>query len=68
MKFKIKTTSISVFFLILSFIVFFAVSYVTNVVKLVKCDFKPEYKEEIVHSIGLVVPPLSMVTAWVNLD
>lgn len=43
---------------------FFAICWLINAVKLVKCDFDAPYKEEIIHAIGLLVPPASIVTAW----
>lgn len=42
----------------------FALCWLTNAVKLVNCDFDAPYKEEIIHTIGLVVPPASIVTVW----
>lgn len=39
-----------------------------NVTKLVRCDFEPNYKCEILHTAGLVVPPASIVTVWFDDD
>lgn len=44
--------------------VYIAVCYIVNIVQLFKCDFEPSYKDEIIHAIGLFVPPLSGVTVW----
>lgn len=43
---------------------FFAICWIVNIVKLVQCDFEAPYKDEIIHTIGLVVPPTSVVTVW----
>jgi hypothetical protein len=41
--------------------------YITNVVKLAKCDFEAPYKCEVIHGIG-IAPPLFIVTAWFGTD
>ena len=43
---------------------FFAVCWVVNLVKLVKCDFEAPYRDEITHAIGLFIPPASAITCW----
>lgn len=40
-----------------------AVSWSANVVRLINCDFKPSYKEEIVYGVGLL-PIASVFTVW----
>lgn len=42
----------------------FTIAWVINLVKLVQCDFEAPYKDEIIHTIGLVDPPTSLVTVW----
>ena len=42
------------------------IGYVLNIVKLCKCDFKPSYKAEIVHGLG-VVTGIGVVTGYINL-
>lgn len=39
------------------------VSWVSNFVKLLDCDFEPSYKGEIIHAIGLA-PIASVFTVW----
>ena len=36
-----------------------------NIVKLTRCDFESPYKAEVIHIIGLV-PPIGMITGWMN--
>ena len=43
-------------------------AWLANAVKLAECDFGPDYRCEIIHGIGVIVPPLSSVTAWVGGD
>ena len=43
---------------------FFAVCWIVNLVKLLRCDFDAPYREEIIHAIGLVVAPASIITCW----
>lgn len=38
--------------------------YVWNIVKLFNSDFEPSYKSEIIHLIGVIFPPLSIITTW----
>ena len=40
-------------------------SWCVNLYKLTQCDFKPSWKGEIVHAVGLI-PPAAVVTAWLN--
>jgi hypothetical protein len=49
--------------LVISFYVFWIGCWIGNFVKLVKQDFEPPYKSEIVHTIGLF-GPLAAVTVW----
>lgn len=39
--------------------------WVINAVKFLDCDFKPDYKCEVVHGIGVVIPPMSYLTVWI---
>ena len=41
------------------------VGWVKDIIKLTNCDFKPPYKAEVVYTIGLV-PPIGMVTGWLD--
>lgn len=40
--------------------------WVKNLVKLAHCDFEAPYKAEVVHAVG-IVPPVGMVTGWLDL-
>ena len=42
--------------------------WVWNGVKLMACDFEPNYKCEVIHGAGLVAPPLSLITVWFGDD
>lgn len=44
------------------FIVILIISWPWNAIKLFSCDFKSDYKCEVIHGIGLAMPPLSIVT------
>lgn len=54
--------------LALSVICFFIASWTTNIYKLVKLDFEPNYKAEIIRAVGIFVPPVSWVVAWVDFE
>lgn len=51
--------------LVLSLLVIIA--WITNLSKLVDCDFKPDYKCEVVHAIG-IIPAMSIFAVWVDSD
>jgi hypothetical protein len=38
--------------------------WVWNLVKLTNCDFESSYKCEVIHGLGVVVPPASYITVW----
>lgn len=42
--------------------------YVWNVYKLAGCDFESNYKCEVIHLIGAVIPPTAYVTVWFDDD
>ena len=46
--------------------VWFVISlfWCANLVKLVNCDFKPSWKGEIIHTIGVFFPPACILTVW----
>ena len=44
------------------------ISWIWNAAKLVSCDFESNYKCEIVHALGVFVPPLSPITVWFASD
>lgn len=48
----------------LLFYVYMLVAYITNLIKLIDCDWASPYKEEVVHLIGAFIFPASMVTCW----
>jgi len=53
-----KLRTLLVIFLIAS------IPYIWNAATFFNCDFEADYKCEIIHSIGVVVPPLSYITVW----
>lgn len=49
-------------------VVLFASPWIVNAWKLSDCDFESNYRCEIIHGVGRVVPPLSIVTVWFDDD
>ncbi len=45
-----------------------ASSWLINVAKFVDCDFKSDYKCEVVHGVGIVLVPASIITVWFESD
>ncbi len=44
-----------------------ATGWVKNLIKLSDCDFKEPYKAEIIRTVGVFVPPIGVVTGYINL-
>lgn len=42
--------------------------YVWNGFKLASCDFESDYKCEIIHGIGVLIPPTAFIAVWFNDD
>lgn len=42
--------------------------FIVNFVKLTNCDFESNYKCEVIHGLGVVVPPFSYITVWFDDD
>ena len=40
------------------------ICWIINLVKFIQCDFASPYKEEIIHLIGILIPPSSVITVW----
>ena len=57
-----KFGAAAVFLLIVK--IYFIVAFIVNISKLVNCDFEEPWKDEIIHGIGLVIPPAAAVTVW----
>ena len=46
--------------------VFFIGCWISNLVKFVKCDFSAPYKTELIHGLGVFVPPTAVITVWMD--
>ena len=51
-----------------AFGILFTVMYAFNIVKFVQCDFETDYKCEVIHAVGVFVPPASLITVWFATD
>ena len=54
--------------LIVVYIVCGVGAWCLNAIKLASCDFEADYRCEVIHGAGLIVPPLSIVTVWFSDD
>lgn len=52
--------------LVIAFLVI--IPWFVNVYKVTKCDFKEDYRCEIVHGAGVVIPPVALITVWMDTD
>jgi hypothetical protein len=66
-KIRLPGTDFWVVFYIV-FLLLYLWSYIYNAVELINCDFKSDYKCEVVHSVGVVVPSTSIITVWFPSD
>jgi len=51
----------------LLFVGFLMLSWTVNLAKFVGDDFEAPYKSEVLRGVGLMIFPVSMITAWVDL-
>lgn len=63
---RTQNTALGCFALLL--ILGMCTSWGLNVSKLVTLDFEPSYKAEIVRAVGVFVPPVSYVCAWIEFE
>lgn len=54
------------FLVVLSLFLILPAFWITNIVRLCKCDFASPYKGEIIHAVGVIIPPAAVVTVWFN--
>ncbi len=48
--------------------ILFMLSWLWNAYKVSECDFEAPYRCEVIHGVGLIVPPLSFATVWFDTD
>ena len=48
--------------------IIWAITWTINSIQLSSCDFEYPYRCEVIHTIGLVLPPISMATVWFSND
>lgn len=53
---------------VLCALIFAFSSWFINAAKLGSCDFKAGFKCELMHGLGVAVPPLAIVTVWFGGD
>ena len=44
------------------------VPWIWNGFKFASCDFESNYKCEVIHGIGVLVPPTAIITVWFDDD
>jgi len=62
------TLSLGGMILVTVFMLFSVCAFLINAYKLTQCDYESPWKCEAVHALGLVVPPLSLITVWSEVD
>lgn len=53
---------------IIAAIAFFVTPWIWNAAKFTGCDFESNYKCEVIHGIGVFIPPASFITVWFDDD
>ncbi len=61
---RIKVTGCSIGGAHLGTVILMIICWGVNLGKLIQCDFDAPYKGEIVHAIGVVIAPASLITVW----
>lgn len=51
-----------------AFIIGVCIPWPLNAYKLSQCDFEADYKCEVLHTIGVFVPPAALITVWFGTD
>jgi hypothetical protein len=41
--------------------------YISNIIKLVHCDFKPSYKAEILRGAGIIIVPMGIIEGFLSI-
>lgn len=54
--------------IIVLLVVVFGGAWFYNIFQLADCDFEADYKCEVVHGAGFIVPPAAVVTVWFDDD
>ncbi len=65
---KIQTGSILIKLLVILWIGLSLGAWIWNANKLASCDFKAPYMCEIIHNVGLILPPIAIITVWFDID
>jgi len=39
-----------------------------NISKLTECNFEADYKCEVIHGVGVIVPPSAIIAVWFDTD
>jgi|TARA_R110000765_G_scaffold30165_2_gene71469 hypothetical protein len=49
-------------------VVILAFGWILNIIELLKCDFEPSYKEEVIRTVGVFVPPIGFVCGYIEIS
>lgn len=55
-------------FMIIVYILLALVSWVINLSQLINCDFEAPYKCEVIHAVGVFIPPTQVITVFFTAD
>jgi hypothetical protein len=50
------------------FWIYTTVCWIINLVRFVSCDFVEPFREEVIYGLGVLIPPISWVTVWMNIS
>ena len=59
---KLETGIIS-FYIVLG--VYSILTWLINLMRFIHCDFEAPFWEEIIHGLGIILPPVAWFTAWI---
>lgn len=67
-KFKFRMRPDWISFLYIAILAFFLISWVRCITMAVTRNWEPIGKAEVAYTIGCVIPPASMVIAWIDIE
>lgn len=68
MKSKVDVNvGLGMFLFVILVMIFSAVGYIGNIVRLAHTDFKPSYKAEILRGVGIVIPPVGIIEGYIKI-
>lgn len=43
-------------------------TWVVNLLAFIECDFVEPFREEVIYGLGVIFPPITWVTVWIDIS